>query len=103
MSKPLRDQFPGFKVINLPGGFRVQCRSDCFQIDGASGGAVRRSHAEHASIPEVRAWVAAHQHGMTRREAYSEAKRRAHIRRYGADPAVTARAGHQAPATGDAT
>jgi len=72
MPRSLKQMFPDFKVINMPGeGFYVQCRSNCYQLGGQKGDHVKRSHTLVASIPEVRAWTAAHEHGMTEREAHA--------------------------------
>ena len=65
MPRSLKQMFPDFKVINMPGeGFYVQCRSNCYQLGGQKGDHVKRSHTLVASIPEVRAWTAAHEHGI---------------------------------------
>jgi hypothetical protein len=69
----LRDLFPGFKVIHVPDkGFRVQCLSGCYD---ARPSGWRRTAVVLPSIPEVRAWVRAHDRHTSLAEAKAECAR----------------------------
>lgn len=73
------DQFPGFKLITVPGkGFRIECRQDgCYE---ARPSGWRRSAAILPTLPEIRSWVDQHEH-HTLAEAKAECVRMARERR----------------------
>lgn len=78
----LKDEFPGYKVVKVSQGFRVQCRT-CYvaRKSGAS-----HPHVVVPTIPAIRVWVDGHEHGLaTIDEARAECRRMARERRQGLD------------------